>query len=121
MTPSTIEAETAAPRGPRARTVLHRLAHARLVQFLAIGGAIFALAPRPRDPRRIEISRAELAIVQAAEASRHGARTLDAAKTAEVTARLIEDRMLFDEGVRLGLDRDDPIIRQRVVQKVLLL
>lgn len=29
--------------------------------------------------------------------------------------------MLFAEGVRLGLDRGDPIIEQRVVQKVLLL
>lgn len=91
------------------------------MQFLAIGGAIFLVAPRPRDDRRIEISKSELAIVLAAEASRHGTRALDPDKAAEVTARVIEDKMLFQEGVRMGLDQDDPIIRQRVVQKVLLL
>jgi hypothetical protein len=119
MTSLAIEAQSAAAR-PRI-AVLARLARTRIVQFLAIGGAIFLLAPRPRDGRRIEISGRELAIVEAAEAARRAARTLDPAKAAEVTARLIEDKMLFQEGVRLGLDQDDPIIRQRVVQKVLLL
>jgi hypothetical protein len=58
---------------------------------------------------------------QAAEAARRGTRVLDPDKAAEVTARVLEDKMLFQEGVRLGLDQDDPIIRPRVVQKVLLL
>ena len=105
----------------RQSALLHSLARSRLAQFIAIGGAIFVIAPRPRDDHRIEISKAELAIVESAEAARHGARALDPTKTAEVTARVIEDRMLFAEGVRLGLDRDDPIIQQRVVQKMLLL
>jgi peptidyl-prolyl cis-trans isomerase C len=120
MTSLAIEAPAPCPR-PRARSALRQLVRARIVQFLAIGGAIFVLAPRPRDDRRIEISRRELAIVEAAEAARRGTRTLEPARAAEVTARIIEDRMLFKEGVRLGLDQDDPIIRQRVVQKVLLL
>jgi hypothetical protein len=106
---------------PRLTAILHSVVRARLVHFIAIGSAIFALAPRPPDDRRIEISKAELAIVEAAEAARHGARSLEPAKAAEVAARVIEDRMLFAEGVRLGLDRGDPIIQQRVVQKVLLL
>ena len=109
------------PARPRIARALGKLARARLVQFLAIGGAIFGIAPRPPEDRRIEVSRGELAIVEAADAARHGARALDPAKAAEVTARLIEDKMLFQEGVRLGLDQDDPIIRQRVVQKLLLL
>jgi hypothetical protein len=112
---------TARPVRPRLAAILHTTARARLAQFIAIGSAIFALAPRPPDARRIEISKDELAIVESAEASRHGARSLGSAQTAEVTARVIEDRMLFAEGVRLGLDRGDPIIEQRVVQKVLLL
>src|SRR5262245_23888710 len=105
----------------RVTAILHSVVRARIVQFIAIGSAIFVLAPRPPDDRRIEISKAELAIIEAAEATRHGAQTLEPAKAAEVTARVIADRMLFAEGVRLGLDRDDPIIQQRVVQKVLLL
>jgi len=106
---------------PRLTAILHSVVRARLVQFIAIGSAIFALSPRPPDDRRIEISKSELAVIEAAEAARHGARTLEPAKADEVTSRVIADRMLFAEGVRLGLDRDDPIIQQRVVQKVLLL
>ena len=123
MTSLAIEAPSTGARPARSRivTVLHHLARARLVQFLLIGGAIFLVAPRPRDDRRIEISQDEIAIARAAEATRHGAAALDPAKAAEITARLVEDKMLFQEGVRMGLDQDDPIIRQRVVQKVLLL
>ena len=108
------------PRG-RLRRALAAVARSRLVQFLAIGGAIFLAAPRPRDDRRIEISAQELATVQAAQAVRDGVAALDPARAAEVTARVVEDRLLFREGVRLGLDQGDPIIEQRVVQKLLLL
>jgi hypothetical protein len=123
MTSLAVDAQSSTAHGERSRLVaiLHSAGRARLAQFVAIGSAIFVLAPRPPDARRIEISKAELAIVEAAEAARHGAPALDPVKMAEVTARVIEDRMLFAEGVRLGLDRGDPIIEQRVAQKVLLL
>lgn len=123
MTSHAIEAQSTAARPARSSlaAALAHLGRARLVQFLAIGGAIFFVAPRPRDDRRIEVAGRELAIAAAAEATRHGARALAPDKAAEVKARLIEDKLLYQEGVRLGLDQDDPIIRQRVIQKVLLL
>jgi hypothetical protein len=121
MTTLAIDAPGGPPGPRRILTLLAALARARLVQFLAIGGAIFLAAPRPRDDHRIEISADELAIVHAAQAARDGTAALDPAKAAEVTARVLEDRMLFREGVRMGLDQGDPIIEQRVVQKVLLL
>jgi len=121
MTTLAIEAPGGPPAPRRILTALAALARARLVQFLAIGAAIFLAAPRPRDDHRIEISAAELAIVHAAQAARDGTGALDPAKAAEVTARVLEDRMLFREGVRMGLDQGDPIIELRVVQKVLLL
>jgi hypothetical protein len=121
MTTLAIEVPDGPPAPRRILTALAALARARLVQFLAIGGAIFLAAPRPRDDHRIEISAAELAIVHAAQAARDGTPALEPAKAAEVTARVLEDRMLFREGVRMGLDQGDPIIEQRVVQKVLLL
>jgi hypothetical protein len=102
-------------------TVLGHLARARLVQFFAIAAALFLVAPRPPDDRRIEISSADLTAVTAAQSARQGTRTLEPAKAAEVRARWIADQMLFREGVRMGLDQGDPIIQQRVVQKVLLL
>ena len=124
MTQLAMAPPSAAPAHRLTPTVVGRaalgVARARLLQFLAIGGAIFLVAPRPRDDRRIEISGEELAIVQAAQAARDGA-PLGAATAAEVTARVIEDRLLFREGVRMGLDQGDPIIEQRVVQKLLLL
>lgn len=121
MTTLAIEAPGGPPAPRRFLAALAGLARSRLVQFLAIGGAIFLAAPRPRDDHRIELSAAELAIVQAAQAARDGTAALDPGKAAEVTARVLEDRMLFREGVRMGLDQGDPIIEQRVVQKVLLL
>jgi hypothetical protein len=121
MTTLAIDAPADPPGHRRILAALAALARARLVQFLAIGGAIFLAAPRPRDDHRIEISAAELATVQAAQAARDGAAALEPAKAAEVTARVLEDRMLFREGVRMGLDQGDPIIEQRVIQKLLLL
>src|SRR5262249_25271342 len=52
------------------------LARSRLAQFFAIGSAIFLIAPRPRDDRRIEVSRRELAIVDSAEGARRRAKGL---------------------------------------------
>ncbi|HMG23374.1 MAG TPA: peptidylprolyl isomerase [Kofleriaceae bacterium] len=123
MTTLAMSTPTTAGPPPRGRLprALAAVARARLVQFLAIGGAIFVAAPRPRDDRRIEISAQELATVHAAQAVHDGVAALDPARAAEVTARVVEDRLLFREGVRLGLDQGDPIIEQRVVQKLLLL
>jgi hypothetical protein len=123
MTTLAMSTPTTAGPPPRGRLTraLAAVARARLVQFLAIGAAIFVAAPRPRDDRRIEISTQELATVHAAQAVRDGVAALDPARAAEVTARVVEDRLLFREGVRLGLDQGDPIIEQRVVQKLLLL
>src|SRR5206468_2589988 len=97
--------------------VLATICRARIVQFAAIGGVLFAIAPRPRDDHRIEISSRSIAITQSAEAARRGSGRLDPGKAAEVTARVIEDEILYREGIRLGLAEDDPLIRQRVVQK----
>ena len=93
----------------------------RLVHFLLLGGAIFALAPRP-DPRRdIAFDSAAFDDLRRAQAERLGAPALDAGETEDVRTRAIEDEILYREAVRLGLDKDDNIVRQRLVQKVLFL
>jgi hypothetical protein len=105
---------------PRAGFVASLVRH-RLFQFAALGGALFAIAPRPESPNKIAIQGERLGALQAAEAKRRGGSALSAEKAREVDQRAIEDEILYREGVRLGLDRNDGIVRQRVAQKVLFL
>lgn len=103
------------------RSALLWVARAPAVQFAILGGAIFVLAPRREDARRVDLASASLATFERAQAARDGARTLSSERTREVDARAIEDEVLSREAMRLGLDRDDPIVRQRLIQKLLLL
>jgi hypothetical protein len=98
-----------------------QLLRSRLVHFAVLGGAIFAVAPRPLDERRIELRSTAFDALAHAEATRRSLAALPDDKTREVRARAIEDELLYREAIRLGLDRDDPIIRQRLAQKLLLL
>ncbi len=103
------------------RTLARRFLTHRLTHFLALGGLLFALSPRPPNPRAIGIPRSELDAMHTAEARRLGLSALPPDKVREVDERAVEDELLYREAVRLGLDRDDPIVRQRLIQKVLFL
>jgi hypothetical protein len=96
-------------------------ARSPLVRFMAIGGVIFALSARRENARHVAIDTASLVAFERAQAERDGVTSLAPERRSEVDARAIEDEILYREGLRLGLDREDPIIRQRVIQKVLLL
>lgn len=91
----------------------------RLVQFGLIAGALFAVAPRAENPSRIELHHAALDKLDAAAAQRSGLVVLPAEQAQAVERRAIEDEVLYREGLRLGLDQGDGIIRQRVIQRVL--
>jgi hypothetical protein len=98
--------------------LMRHLARARIVQFAVIGGLLFALSALGKNDRQLAFSTSELAALHAAAASRKpGAdpRTL----AAEVDERTIEDEILYREGLKHGFDRDDAIIRQRVIQRTL--
>jgi peptidyl-prolyl cis-trans isomerase C len=98
-----------------------RVVRSPLVHFVVLGGLLFVLAPRRDDPRRVEVPGAAFAAFERAQAARDGVQTLTADRAREVDGRAIEDEVLYREALRLGLDRDDPIIRQRLIQKLLLL
>jgi hypothetical protein len=98
-----------------------RATRSPLVHFVVLGALLFAVAPRREDPRRVDVSGDALAAFERAQAARDGVPALTAARAKEVDARAIEDEILYREALRLGLDRDDPIIRQRLIQKLLLL
>jgi peptidyl-prolyl cis-trans isomerase C len=97
--------------------------HNRLVHFLCIGVILYGLGPKtsPNADTRIEISRDYLASRKAAQAQRLGVSSLPQSAADEVERRTIEDEVLFREALRLGLDKDDALVRQHLVSKVLLL
>jgi hypothetical protein len=93
----------------------------RALQFLVLGGLLFALAPKPRSSRDVALDSRSLAALEKAQVQRLGRAALDDDESREVQARAIQDEILFREALRLGLDRDDNVVRQRLIQKVLFL
>src|SRR5579862_1079142 len=109
------------PRPWPGKTLFRAALRSRLVHFLMIGGLIFAVAPRPEPRRDIAFDSAAFDDLERAQAQRLGAPLLEVGDAEEVRTRAIEDEILYREALRLGLDKDDNIIRQRLIQKVLFL
>lgn len=106
---------------PRRASWLRALAHNRLAHFAALGALIFATAPRVQPPDTIVINKAALQAMESAEAQRLALPRLSEEQAREVRYRAVSDEVLYREAQRLGLDRDDPVVRQRLIQKVLFL
>ncbi|MDC0723076.1 peptidylprolyl isomerase [Nannocystis bainbridge] len=92
-----------------------------LVQFLVAGLALFALHAQVRpdpdagmrvDRDRVESTRAGL--------TERLARAPDDRELAAALRDALDDERMAREAVRLGLDRDDPIVRRRLIQKLRL-
>lgn len=99
-----------------------RFLRSRLFHFAIAGGLLYLVAARNASrERRVEIDPEALAAVHEAQAKKLGVSSLPEDGKREVDARAIEDEILYREALRLGLDRDDPIVKQRLVQKLLLL
>ena len=105
-------------RFSRLRTALAR---SRLAQFLVLGGLIFAVSPPPDSARDIHLDGTTFRALEAAQALRLAAPALAADEGAEVQSRAVEDEILYREAIRLGLDKNDNIVRQRLIQKALFL
>lgn len=97
------------------------LARHRLVYFAVLGSALFAIAPPSRSAKKVSIGADYLASLQGAEAAKLGVIELPVQARHDVERRAIEDEVLYREALRLGLDRDDAVIRQHLIQKVLVL
>lgn len=101
-----------------------RLLRDPVVHFLLIGIALFVVyrlvAPDRADHERIVVTQAVADDLAGQYRSRWGR-----APTGPELARLVEDHVrdevLYREGVALGLDRDDPVIKRRVRQKLELI
>jgi hypothetical protein len=100
---------------------LRRIVREPLLHFLLVGLALFVLFDRnERDDdtdRRVVVGQSEVAgLVQRFQATWNRVPT-----DAEIDGLIdwyVREEILYREGVDLGLDRDDPVIKRRVRQKM---
>ena len=101
---------------------MRRLLQEPLLHFLILGALLFGLysllqgrAPKPAT--EIVVSRGQVQSLQA-----QFQRTRQRAPTSEELQGLVEswvrEEIFYREGLAMGLDRDDPIVRRRVAQKL---
>jgi peptidyl-prolyl cis-trans isomerase C len=92
-----------------------------MLLFFAVGAGLFALAPRAERGDQVHLSRSSLRALEQVEARRRNLTELPADIAAAVRAQAVDDELLYREGLRLGLDKSDNIVRQRVIEKMLFL
>ncbi|MCR2832609.1 peptidylprolyl isomerase [Parerythrobacter lacustris] len=93
-----------------------------LVHFLAAGGLLFALFAwigEPVDPasRSIVVGKEEQARIALQWELTNGRPPTDAELAAQID-RFVRDEVLYREALRMGLDRDDAVVRQRMASKM---
>ena len=103
------------------RKVLTRLLHQPLVQFALIGTLIFGVyrlssGYEATAPTEILVGTTELRWLHDTWKGQFGRPPNDVEMGAAVQA-YIDEEMRYREGLALGLDRDDTIVRRRVAQK----
>jgi hypothetical protein len=92
-----------------------------LLHFIVLGGLTFLAYDLARadeaDPARIVVTRAKQAEL-AAEFEELAGRTPDAREHEQLVERWVDEELVYREGLALGLDRDDPVVRRRVIRKM---
>jgi hypothetical protein len=105
--------------------VIHRLLREPLLHFALLGAAIFGgyrlLAAPASDASEIVITADRIASISAQFSASHGGRPPLGHELQGALDAYVRDEMLYREGLALGLDRDDPIVRNRIRQKADLL
>jgi hypothetical protein len=98
-----------------------------LVQFMALGVALFALygvlgggSSDPRAEKRIEVTQAQIDWLRERWA-RQWQRPPTEAELRGLVDDYVREEVLYREALTLGLDRDDGVVRRRMVQKLELL
>jgi parvulin-like peptidyl-prolyl isomerase len=104
----------------RMRTVLGE----PLLHFLLIGIALFAIyqwkAPVDSDRRRIVITQGVVDDLVTQHVAAKG-REPSSTELNHLIESYVRDEILYREGVKLGLDRDDLVVKRRVRQKIELI
>ncbi len=107
--------------GPAKGEALGRLLRQPLLQFVLIGALIFGLysvlkGAEPSTPTEIHLGPAELKWLHETWRGQFGHPPSAMEMRAAVTAH-VDEEMRYREGLALGLDRDDTVVRRRLAQK----
>jgi peptidyl-prolyl cis-trans isomerase C len=104
----------------RAGRLIRRLLREPLVHFVLLGVALFVLqrAVAPAGDDREIVVPASLADGLARDYARRAAHEPTPEEREKLLQRWIDDEVLYREALALGLDRDDVIVRRRLVQKM---
>lgn len=99
-----------------------RLLREPLLHFVLLGAAVFAAhgilsRGTTTEPGRIVVTQGQLQSM-ALLFSRTWQRTPSDAELEELVRSHVREEVLYREGLAMGLDRDDPMIRRRIAQKV---
>lgn len=102
-----------------------RILREPLVHFVALGALIFAaysaLGPAAEDPaleaRSVRVSAGELEWIENSWRLRWNRPPTEAERRGLVDA-YVRETILYREALAMGLDRDDPIVRRRLAQKL---
>lgn len=102
-----------------ARRLGARAAGEPLVRFLLAGSVLYAvidLHPWAADAKKIVVDQARVDRLSADYAAAYGVAPT-AAELKALVGRYVDDEIDFREGTAAGLDRDDEVVRRRVIQK----
>lgn len=106
------------------KTALRRLLREPLLHFLALGALLFAFygwlnggAIGGDDSREIVVSRGQVDSLKA-QFERVWQRPPNAEELNSVIDGWVREEVFYREGLAMGLDRDDLVVRRRVVQKI---
>lgn len=106
--------------GGRLNAAARRLQREPLVLFALLGALTYG-ASQWLESRRLEIPASRFDEAANRMQAFLAAPALQPSQRREADARVLADELLYREALRLGLDRDDAVIRQHLAQKLLLL
>jgi len=102
--------------------LIRRLIRAPLLHFFVLGAALFALYSWLHRgaldaPNEIFVSRNQVSSLEA-QFERVWQRPATAAELQHLVDNWVREEIFYREGLAMGLDRDDPVVRRRVGQKI---
>jgi peptidyl-prolyl cis-trans isomerase C len=115
-----LAADTESSRPAPRKSVLKTILHDPLLHFVLMGGLLFIAGwewQRAHNPRRINVDPYTIDHIAVGYRQRFGAPPSPQALKLAV-GEYVTDEVLYREGVAQGIDRDDEIVRRRIIQKM---